>query len=511
MLRSNGFARLGHGLPWLALVLLLVVGTPLFLCMPLWADATLYDLAARNVRDGGVPYRDIFDTNLPGMVWLHLLVRHLLGERSEALRLADLFVYSGIVLLLLSWLRRGGQRLTACAWAAVALIAFYFSLSELCHCQRDTWMLLPALAALELRQRRLDAEEPGRASAFAEGALWAVAFWIKPFVAVPAVVCFLATPRRWPGAASAERVPLVAGGAIVLLVGLGWLGHVGAVPYLADVFLHWNPEYAGQSANLEQRTRFLCKAFLPWSLVHLVTVPLSVVLVVRGRHGGTGGRGWALPAAFYLGWLLQAAYLQKGYDYILASAAPPALALVAGRAWWPGPLRLGTALLLAFAVWAAARHPLVVPERLALWERCCHEGSSAELRDRLKRVATRNAPDWADLERVADFLRQRRARDAEVTCYNNSTHPLYLILDLRPSTRFLHYDTILMCFPSRREEVRQALKESGQRYVVSDRQALPGDEEPGRDEFPWSLPVLFRAGRYAVHEARAEVGPLVYR
>src|ERR1043166_6581012 len=55
----------------LALIGLLVTAVPLFLCMPLCNDATLYDLAARNILHGGTLYHEVFDTNLPGMVWLH--------------------------------------------------------------------------------------------------------------------------------------------------------------------------------------------------------------------------------------------------------------------------------------------------------------------------------------------------------------------------------------------------------------------------------------------------------
>ncbi len=526
----NGFARLGPAAPWLALAVLLGVGLPIFLCMPLWADATLYDLAARNVAEGGVAYRDVFDTNLPGMVWLHLLVRSLLGDRPEALRLADVVVYSGVVALLLLWLRRLGGSAHACAWTAVALYAFYFSLSELCHCQRDTWMLLPALGALALRQRRLDAAAQGEkpAEALLEGALWATAFWIKPFVAVPALACWLvngAVERRWAGAMLRDTLTVVAGGAAVGAAGLAWLVHSGAWPHVQDVFLHWNPEYLTTSDGWERRTRFLCKAFVPWSLVHLVAAPLAALTLARALLHSSAARAWALPSAFYLGWLFQAAYLQKGYEYTLASALPPALVLVAGRAWWPGPLRLGTAVLVAFGLLAAWRHPLLRSERLAVWERCLREGSSPEVRDRLKLVTDRNGTDWTDLRRVADHLRLRGAGDGEVTCYNNSTHPLYVTLGLRPSTRYLHFDTLLMCFPSRREEMRRALAESGQKYVVSDLRAVPlTPEEVGggaalpeafpddlTQAFPWSLPVRFRAGRYLVHDVGGDVGPLVSR
>src|SRR4029078_4012408 len=60
---------------WILLALLLAAGVPLFLCMPLWADVTFYDLCARNILAGGAHYRDVFDTNPPGMPRIHSLVR----------------------------------------------------------------------------------------------------------------------------------------------------------------------------------------------------------------------------------------------------------------------------------------------------------------------------------------------------------------------------------------------------------------------------------------------------
>jgi hypothetical protein len=77
-------------LGFVALALLGLIGFPLFLRMPLGNDVVHYDLCARTVLGGGAMYQDLFDTNLPAIVWLHLLIRSLAGWSSEAMRLADL-------------------------------------------------------------------------------------------------------------------------------------------------------------------------------------------------------------------------------------------------------------------------------------------------------------------------------------------------------------------------------------------------------------------------------------
>jgi hypothetical protein len=68
------------------LVLVLALGLPLFVCMPLWNDVNHYDLCARTLLRGGALYRDAFDNNLPGVVWAQAAVRAALGWRPEALR-----------------------------------------------------------------------------------------------------------------------------------------------------------------------------------------------------------------------------------------------------------------------------------------------------------------------------------------------------------------------------------------------------------------------------------------
>ena len=67
--------RLSTILAMASLLAVLVIGVPLFLRTPVWVDVTYHDLSAWNVLHGGVHYRDVFETNLPGMVWLHAAIR----------------------------------------------------------------------------------------------------------------------------------------------------------------------------------------------------------------------------------------------------------------------------------------------------------------------------------------------------------------------------------------------------------------------------------------------------
>ena len=127
---------------WTLLALLVIAGVPLFLCMPLWADVTFYDLCARNLLSGGVHYRDVFDTNPPGMPWIHAAVRTCVGWSSEAMRAADLLVVAGIVGLLATCrlVERTrplaeGSGVDGCRFTRL----LFLNVRVGCHCQRDIW------------------------------------------------------------------------------------------------------------------------------------------------------------------------------------------------------------------------------------------------------------------------------------------------------------------------------------------------------------------------------------
>ena len=443
-----------------ALVAVVAVHLPAFLCLGLDSDVSMWDLCTRNVLGGGVAYRDAFENNFPGMLWLHLGIRSLAGWSSVAIRMADLGVLIGIVVLLLRWLPPGGALRPA---TAALLLACYLSTSEWCHCQRDTWMLLPALLALDLRRRqvaRLREGVRGRtlfAWAFLEGLCWAVALWIKPFVVVPAFLCWLTSlvlvcrsdrERRFRGIA-ADLGGLLAGGLIAGAAGVVWLRSTGAWPAFVTIVLGWNRVYAAEGYAGE-RLAWLAGVLvrlLPGSLVHLVAVPVAFeqlrVVVCRRANGRPAACPTALLAALYLGWMVQAFGMQQAFDYIHVPAILLGIALVAAH--WPRLAPLPRwAVASCAVVCLAAQQPSLMAHRLALWGRCVREGSTAELRDRL---ALNDRIGWRELEQVADFLRQQGVSDGEVTCYTVRTLPLYVMLDRQPFDALLRSGEYPRHFP----------------------------------------------------------------
>jgi hypothetical protein len=545
VLRDRGPELLG----WLTLAGLLLTALPLFLCMPLTNDVMLYDQAARNVLHGGTHYREVFDTNLPGMVWLHVAVRGLLGWSDQALRLVDFLVVSGIVWLLVRWLRPLGVGRAAGVWVGVLLLTFYLSTSEWVHCQRDIWMLLPALGGMWLRRRQL-AELTGPAPSFlriglgavAEGLCWGAAFWIKPFVAVPALACWLTCLLLMRGSERGslvlvDAVCLVAGGLLIGGAGVLWLVASGTWPYFWDVITTWNTSYFthGDTFSLG-RLQYFLGHWLPWSLLHFLSVPLTLIALLRALVGGAKARASepvrreALLAAVYLGWLLQVIFFQKNFDYVQAPLLLLAVAVVAGHARLLHRSLLAWVLLLVFVGVAVAWSPLFRVDRLALWGRCWREGGTVEMHERLALTYAGYPQMFEELASVADYLRSRGVGDGELTCWNTTTHVLYLDLDVAPAFPYMQVDTVLLFFPQKEELLRRQLASSWQRFVVSDLQSpkLMGSSEAAHAEqpgqplalppgfppewkqcFPWSEPIVFRSGRYLVHEVTGPPGPLL--
>ncbi|MBV9125404.1 MAG: hypothetical protein JO112_18770, partial [Planctomycetes bacterium] len=531
--------------------LIVVAWLPLFLCLPLWYDPVHYDICARTVLRGGVMYRDVFDNNLPGVIWVHMVVRGLFGWRPEVLNLADFLFFSVAVGFLVSWIIPAG-RTGVRVWTAVALYALYLSTPEVCHCQRDVWMLLPALLGLSLRHRQVTRlshpENSGRGLtgwALLEGLCWGAAVWFKPYVVVPALACWLAglveVRRARSGAVGAlvvNTLSLLGGGLLAGGLGLAWLWRSGSWSAFWDVLLHWDREYMGYCHDWTHRLLPLFRCllvYMPWCLLPLPAAFLAWRML-RGawrrppQPADANQPRLTLLAAFYLGWFLQAFFLQLPHDYVLIVPTLLAVPLIAAEPRLANWAFLRSCFLAAFAAMVILGWPVFGPNHWALWLRCVREGSTPAVRDQLTAnspIFRRSRADAVDLKKVADFLRRQGVQDGEVTCMTGCTHPLLLDLDIQPPTRFPEVSGTTTFFPSRGEELREELARSRQRFVVSDlcvgpglmsftkaAQARPGEPASLPPDFPremlkyypWSEPVVFHSGRYVVQRVTGPAG-----
>ena len=284
---------------WTLTVLALIVGVPLFLRMPPWCDLTLYDVAAQNLLRGGVHYRDVFDTNLPGFVWILTGLRATLGWSVEAIRCVDLLVVAGIVGLLDRLAVSGGATRSSRAWMVAGVAIFYPFTSEMNHAQRDVWMMFPALAAVVLRYRQFQMVGMiSFRSAILQGVCWGLAVWIKPHIVIPAAcVWFCTLPRLvrchgWRGVA-VDFAGNMLGGGVIGLLGVAYLVASGTWEPFVEVFTFWNPGYF-QNIRMEFSKRLMVQFdyFPPWGYLQIASVPLALVCLVKGvtRSGFIGSK-----------------------------------------------------------------------------------------------------------------------------------------------------------------------------------------------------------------------------
>ncbi|MCA8997061.1 MAG: hypothetical protein KDA80_08745, partial [Planctomycetaceae bacterium] len=467
-------------------------------------------------------------------------VRQLAGWSSVALRAFDLLLLSSITFLLARLIRINGESWNSprSAGLFLSLFGLYFSQSEWVHCQRDIWMLCPALLAVSLRIRHLtrvrEALRPRFSSSFIEGALWAMAFWLKPHIAIPALAVFIVSwivsrSRRF---AVIDSLGILTGGAAIGALGSAWLINTEAWEPFWEMQLQWNPEYlqAGRQRLTWDRFASVWGNLAPWSWLHLVALPACVLFVfkaVKRRKDVAVVDGVSIPtllmAALYLGWVTQVLLLQHPFAYvhlppvILATAITLGIRVPESTAAWLAPA------WTAFAALALLASPVASLSRLHHWGDCLTKGAVPEVQ---QEIQLQRCPDWAELRPVMEFLKQQQLEDGELTVYPGTAIVLYPQLNLRPPHRYVYLDAYARLFPNRVSLIEHTVASCGHRYIVSSlrdagmsmegitdeintESMLPNCFPVERlNEFPYTQPVVFRSGQYCVHRVMGPLGPM---
>jgi hypothetical protein len=539
---------------WAIPALLLMLQVPVFLQMPLTPDAVLYDLQARCLMQGGVLYRDIVEPNLPGVVWIHAIVRKLFGESDQVLRVFDLVIVLSITGMLCRIVadKTDSRKLQHASMAVLAslLLMFYLGTSEWCHCQRDTWMLLPCLLAVATRKaccvqfgnatspRSFVLDDNHQRTflllALLEGSLWAIAFWIKPFVAFPAVAVMLASRSQFASTQSWLKHAgyVIAAGAGVGLLGILWMVNAGCWTYFVEMMTSWNGDYyqAGRSRWNLERLHAHASRFWPWVLIHIPAIVISI------------GDRRSLLCACYLGWLLQAVLLQQLFDYVHVPGVILAMAIcirsvteqlhashtatasqLSSDAVARFPFSPVSCMASVIVIMSVMSSGLSIQSRLTDLRPCvsaCVYGSlSSDVRDAISQSPF---PCWAELEPLIDHLREMSIPDRELLAYNGNLIHLYPRLKFDPPTRFVYVDVLARCFPRRHTEMLQEIERDNVRYVVANlkedgwdeqvpsNKLLPAALEASRTElfFPYNQRPVFRSGSYVLFEVDSPPGSL---
>ncbi len=539
-----------HWISGLLLLGLLILGVPMMMCMPLTADPSLYDLQAQTVLEGGVLYRDIVEPNLPGIVWAHIAIRSLFGWSEYALKAVDLVIVGSITWLLALWFRNREiefkTSLSDRLFLGVMLLWFYFGTSEWCHCQRDTWMFLPALLGLFLRRRQIERIELDQSTTLKihlwgmlEGIVWAIGFWIKPFIAVPALAAMIVGWLRRPNRKKClvDFAGVFIGGLLIGGIGTSWLVMSGTWLHFWEMAIEWNPTYfeVGRERWTWDRLWRQQLRFYPFSLAHLIAIPVAVLTLIRSssRHRSLS---FSILSAVYLGWLFQTFLFQHLFDYIhvpeLMLAITISMSVISRgirhleciAAAQNQSVLFRPVIATCCVLVAVCFSPATSWQRVQYWSQCFQQGSSPEVKTALQHFPL---PNWNELEPALDFLRQQKLSDGELTVHNVYLVHAYRELKLKPSTRFVYLDVLTRVFRDHQSEIVDQLDRSGHQYILSsllengltfEQCQTSATDQPHQlpaefprehlHEFPYQHPVVFRSGQYVIHQVTGTAAPL---
>ncbi|WP_166823881.1 hypothetical protein [Thalassoroseus pseudoceratinae] len=519
------------GLAIFVLVAILAVAVPPFLRTPLTNDAIYYDLQARHLVDGGKLYEDMFEPNLPGVVWLHVAVRSIAGDSWEALRVFDLLMFSAAVFIAVRWIVPKGVSARSRYYLAAACFLFYFSQTTWCHCQRDVWMTVPVLGALALRIRQTERIQSGTVSntilfglGVLEGLVWGAGVWLKPHVVLMAGMVWILSvtmTRQWRRIA-VDSAGLLVGGLIIGGAGVGWMMSVGCWSAFWETMTKWNPEYAtsGQAHKTFIRYLELLYFLSPWVWLHVLAVPVACLAIRRSFRADRTDSDLpvALLSICYLTWTIQAFALQHLFHYI--HVAPILLGIVVvAMSFRSRVSSLGRVGVLGFVTVAVLCSPLLRFERLGLWWPSIRSPLPVRVAERLG-GATANR-QLEDIDKVADFLAENEVGTRDVWCYNSELVALYDRMRLTPPTRYVYTLELLVFLPSRRQEIWQAHRNTPIRYLVANietsllrdqqirevkdraRSLRTGGDMPESDiplPYPLDSPIVYTAGNYYVFD-----------
>jgi hypothetical protein len=297
--------------PWLidiACVLVLAAGVAVNLYLsrdwPLFHDGPIQHYIAWRILEGAVPYRDLFDMNMPGIYLLHMLCLKLFGGGDLAFRLFDalfLLLSAGGILAL-----AGRERPLHATMGALFLMAIHLLNGPAYMAQRD-FLLLPFLLFAFYFLRRFCLQRQ-HVALFFYGLLMGYGFWMKPvaalFILMSIGVVF------WQLRGMKERLQaliwMALGGLIPTVLLLGWLYHIGGLAAFYDVFLHFTLQTYSHLHPLRWQEDMLDTSIgcIPLLAILLALLfkrsdasALDEVLITNGLiygllHFYTQGKGW---------------------------------------------------------------------------------------------------------------------------------------------------------------------------------------------------------------------------
>lgn len=269
-----------------------------------------------------VPYRDIFDINLPGTYFIYYLIGHFSDYSDLGFRIADIVIVTGISTTTFFWLRPLGWKVAFCAPVSFGLL--YFSWGHTFSLQRELIMILPISITLLLTVSLPKLNNAVRLISI--GLIGGLCFLIKPhsILIYIAVVVYQLNKFRWEDK-NFNRTAVIKTLLMYLtgflgpnLIALIYLWKTGALPYLFGIASNYLPLYSHINGNLEtiygfERIKYVVKQYfrfasgfrstIYWDNISLVNwfIPAGLGTFISFRYGSLSNQQKKL---IYLVWIM---------------------------------------------------------------------------------------------------------------------------------------------------------------------------------------------------------------
>lgn len=286
-------------------------------------DQGIYHVVADEMRHGGAPYQDAWDFKPPG-IFLAYRLAQLFGDGPAAIRVLEALAWGSLVYAFaLLGRRHVGSWLAGLAGGALACWI---------HVQLEFWHTAQpesfAAVALAWALACATAEPRGRARQWAAwagaGALYGVAFLMKPPLAGGIIITLVVVLRRigWR-AWRAPTLALAGGAALPIALCLIYFAAHGALGDLYETLFVFTPKYTAINFHWAQMPEFVVRAFADWLVGYsaLIAIGLGCLIAIPAaapRERELIGHLVGVGAFPLLGVALQAKFFHYHFDTALA-------------------------------------------------------------------------------------------------------------------------------------------------------------------------------------------------
>lgn len=439
------FARFrSEWLPLLVLFVLIVAVASPFWQVPLSRDQGVYATCANSQLDGGVPFRDCWDTKGPALHYTYAAARLIFGHTT-----AGPYILNTIFIALTALLIAGlGKRWMGVNWAGysggmlygVLAVAVRFDMNAQPESFANLFVMLGLLGITLAAERGRGWLYPASGAALAVAVLYKYALVLPFGVAALAIILFAPLARggrrgrlRGFGLTLAGSLAVVCLFALYLLVN-GALDD--AITHIRFIFFYFpkaqlNPEeYAQRSRPLQQ------------TLAYFIRLPVVILLAFAGGVLAAVRRRWyGIPLLLYMLAGIVAVWLQQRFTPYHWTALLPALALGVGALYaWIEDVnitripRYGLSAGLGVLLAINAGVFFYVDQWQVLGARLTGQETETAF---LERVGAE------DHTGIGEYIAQRTAVDDPIWVWGHHT-PIYYLSDRRSPTRFIYNEPLLM-------------------------------------------------------------------